>query len=311
MNTDHGCLPVGCEWETAMPDRTMMIDGVRVPRFIYGTAWKEDETTRLTALALEQGFRGIDTANLRKHYHEAGVGRGIQEAVKNGLVARDDLFLQTKFTFRRGQDKRLPYDPKAPIPDQVAQSFARSLEHLGTDAIDSFVLHGPTNRTGLGPDDWAAWKAMETIRSSGRTRFLGISNVTLQQLQSLCKEARIRPRFVQNRCYAAHGWDRRIRQFCAANGVVYQGFSLLTANRKVMAHNELIRIAEHHGRTVSQIVFRFAIDVGMIPLTGTTDSEHMREDLDVFGFLLEPKEVAVIESIARTPSITVRLGKRG
>ena len=107
-----------------MSDRTMMIDGVRVSRFFYGTAWKEDETTRLTALALGQGFRGIDTANQPKHYHEAGVGRGIREAVKSGLVARDDLFLQTKFTFRRGQDHRPPYDPEAPIPDQVAQSFA-------------------------------------------------------------------------------------------------------------------------------------------------------------------------------------------
>lgn len=280
-----------------MPDRTMMIDGVRVSRFFYGTAWKEDETARLTTLALEQGFRGIDTANQRKGYHEAGVGRGIQEAVKSGLVARDDLFLQTKFTFRRGQDHRLPYDPEAPIPDQVAQSFARSLEHLKTDVIDSYVLHGPTSRAGLGPDDWAAWRAMEAIHSSGQARLLGISNVTLEQLQSLCKEARVRPRFVQNRCNAEEGWDRLIRQFCAANGVVYQGFSLLTANRKVTAHRELIRMAERHGRTVSQIVFRFAIEVGMVPLTGTTDAEHMREDLDVFVFRLEPKELAIIEAL--------------
>jgi diketogulonate reductase-like aldo/keto reductase len=288
-----------------MPDRTMMIDGVRIPRFFYGTAWTEDETTRLTALALGQGFRGIDTANQRKHYHEAGVGRGIQEAVKNGLVARDDLFLQTKFTFRRGQDHRLPYEPEAPIPDQVAQSFARSLEHLETDVIDSYVLHGPTSRAGLGPDDWAAWRAMEAIHESDRARFLGISNVNLEQLQSLCKEAQVRPRFVQNRCYAIRGWDHRIRQFCAANGVIYQGFSLLTANRKLMAHQDLIRIAERHSRTVSQIVFRFAMEIGMVTLTGTTDAEHMRDDLDVFGFRLEPKDVAIIEALS------VRAGKPG
>ena len=280
-----------------MPDRTMTIDGVRVPRFLYGTAWKEDATARLTALALGQGFRGIDTANQRKHYHEAGVGGGIREAMKSGVVARDDLFLQTKFTFRGGQDHRLPYDPKAAIADQVAQSFARSLEHLGTDAVDSYVLHGPTSRAGLSPDDWAAWRAMEAIHASGRARLLGISNVTLEQLQSLCKEARVRPRFVQNRCYAAQGWDRRIRRFCAANRMVYQGFSLLTANRQATAHPELIRIAERHGRTGSQIVFRFAIDVGMVPLTGTTDAEHMREDLDVFDFRLEPKDVATIEAL--------------
>ena len=280
-----------------MPDRTMRIDGIRVPRFFYGTAWKADETTRLTALALGQGFRGIDTANQRKHYHEAGVGQGIREAVKSGLVTRDDLFLQTKFTFRRGQDHRLPYDPEAPIPDQVAQSFARSLEHLGTDVIDSYVLHGPTSRAGLGPDDWAAWRAMEAIHASGQTRLLGISNVTLEQLQKLCTDARVRPDFVQNRCYAARVWDQPIRRFCAANGMVYQGFSLLTANRKVTAHGELVRMAERHGRTVSQIIFRFALDVGMLPLTGTTNAEHMREDLEVFDFRLEPKEVATIEAL--------------
>src|SRR6267142_2659346 len=120
-----------------MPERSLLIDGVRVPRFLYGTAWKEDETRRLTELALRQGFRGIDTANQRRHYHEAAVGQGIAAAVKSGLVARADLFLQTKFTFRRGQDDRLPYDPSAPIRAQVAQSFASSLEHLGTTIIDS------------------------------------------------------------------------------------------------------------------------------------------------------------------------------
>src|SRR5947199_5318507 len=95
------------EPETSMPEQSLSIDGVRVPRFLYGTAWKEDETQRLTELALRQGFRGIDTANQRRHYHEAAVGQAVAAAVASGLVVRDDLFLQTKFTFRRGQDHRL------------------------------------------------------------------------------------------------------------------------------------------------------------------------------------------------------------
>ena len=99
--------------------RTLLIDGIQVPRFLYGTAWKEDATQRLVETALRQGFRGIDTANQRRHYHETGVGRAIQAAINSGLVARDDLFLQTKFTFQRSQDQRLPYDPKASISIQV------------------------------------------------------------------------------------------------------------------------------------------------------------------------------------------------
>jgi diketogulonate reductase-like aldo/keto reductase len=281
-----------------MPDRTLLIDGVLAPRFLYGTAWKEDETRRLTLLALEQGFRGIDTANQRRHYHEAAVGEAIAAAIAGGLVRRDELFLQTKFTFRSGHDHRLPYDPEAPIPVQVEQSFANSLEHLGTEVIDSYVLHGPTGRSGLAPADWEAWRAMEAIHDRGRARLLGVSNVTLEQLDGLCRQARVRPRFVQNRCYAARGWDREVRAFCAENGLVYQGFSLLTANREALARPELARIARRHGRTVSQVVFRFALDVGMMALTGTTDPGHMRADLDVLDFRLDPDDVERIERMA-------------
>lgn len=281
-----------------MSERTTLIDGVAVPRFFYGTAWKEDETERLTILALEQGFRGIDTANQRRHYHEAAVGQAVSAAIARKLVVRDDLFLQTKFTFQRGQDHRLPYDPKAPISKQVEQSFASSLEHLGTERIDSYVLHGPMERVGLTADDWAAWRAMEAIHESGQARCLGVSNVSLEQLQKLCREARIPPRFVQNRCYAVRGWDRDVRSFCAASSLTYQGFSLLTANRDTLAHPELVKIAKRHGRSPSQIIFRFALDVEMIPLTGTSSADHMRADLEVFGFRLEREEIQRIESLA-------------
>ena len=278
------------------------LSGVRVPRFLYGTAWKENQTQRLTQLAVQQGFRGIDTANQRRHYDEAAVGRAISAAIETGLVAREDLFLQTKFTFRPGQDHRLPYDPAAPIPIQVQQSFASSVKHLGTEFVDSYLLHGPSQRAGLAPADWEAWRAMEAIHDSGRARLLGVSNVSLEQLQLLCQQARVRPRFVQNRCYAVRGWDRRIREFCDANELVYQGFSLLTANRDAMAHPELAKIAARHGRTISQVVFRFALDVGMLPLTGTSDANHMRADLDVGDFCLQPEEVERIERLVGDPS---------
>jgi diketogulonate reductase-like aldo/keto reductase len=281
-----------------MSDTTLSIDGVAVPRFLYGTAWKEDQTQPLTELALRLGFRGIDTANQRRHYHEAAVGQAVTAAIANGVVSRAELFLQTKFTARDGQDHRLPYDPQAPIAMQVEQSFASSLQHLGTAVIDSFVLHGPSQRFGLAAADWEAWRAMETIHETGRARLLGVSNVSREQLESLCEQARVRPRFVQNRCYAALGWDHGVRAFCSANGLVYQGFSLLTANRQVLADRRMLRIAEHHGRTVSQVIFRFALDIGMVALTGTTNAARMKADLEVFDFCLEQAEVEQIERIA-------------
>ena len=137
-----------------------------------------------------QGFRGIDTANQRRHYHEAAVGQAIAASIASGLVIREELFLQTKFTFRPGHDHRLPYDPGAPVSVQVEQSFASSLEHLRTEYIDSYLLHGPASRKGLTPDDWAAWRAMEALHGSGRARLLGVSNVSLEQLELLWAEAR-------------------------------------------------------------------------------------------------------------------------
>ena len=280
-----------------MLQQPLTIDGVRVPRFLYGTAWKEEATQSLVELALEQGFRGIDTANQRRHYHEADVGRGISAAIQRGAVAREDLFLQTKFTFRMGQDHRLPYEPDAPIAEQVEQSLASSLEHLQTKTIDSYVLHAPSQPSGLGAADWQAWEAMEAACDSGRVRLLGVSNVDAEQLQQLVQRARVRPSFVQNRCFARTGWDRRVREFCAANEIVYQGFSLLTANEGVLSHQAVARIAQAYDRTPQQIVFRFALDVGMVPLTGTTDQQHMQEDLGVSDFRLQPDEVERIAGV--------------
>lgn len=281
-----------------MLEPTFVVHNIRAPRFLYGTAWKEEQTQPLVELALRQGFRGIDTANQRRHYDEAAVGRAIAAAIKAGVTTRDELFLQTKFTFRAGQDHRLPYDPQAPIANQVEQSFASSREHLGVETLDSYVLHGPSQRVGLAQADWEAWRAMEAIHERGLARLLGVSNVSREQLELLCKEARVRPAFVQNRCFAERGWDRRIREFCAENGIIYQGFSLLTANRAALEHPELARIAQRHHRTTSQIIFRFALDVGMMPLTGTKNAQHMREDLDVFNFHLNPEEIARIERLS-------------
>jgi diketogulonate reductase-like aldo/keto reductase len=274
------------------------VQGVPVPGFMYGTAWKEDDTRRLTALALDAGFRAIDTANQRKHYHEAGVGEALQAAIADGLVRREDVFLQTKFTHQAGQDHRLPYDPSAAPAEQVRQSFARSLEHLGVDRLDSYVLHGPSQREGWSDEDLEVWSAMEELHAAGKTRLLGVSNVSLGQLRALCDRAQVAPAFVQNRCYASRGWGREVRALCRERGVVYQGFSLLTANRTEVASAPIQDLARRLDRTPQQVVFAFARQVGMLPLTGTSDPEHMRQDLAARDLELDPADVSAIEAIS-------------
>ena len=264
------------------------------PSILYGTAWKEAETARLTELALRAGFRGIDTANQRKHYFEAGVGAGIAAAVDAGVVRREELFLQTKFTYARGQDHRLPFDPAAPPAEQVRQSFERSLEHLRTDDLDSLVLHGPERARGLTRTDREVWAAMGELLAAGRVGKIGVSNVAPDQLEGLLDGSGPAPAYVQNRCYARYGWDEEVRAICRDRGVVYQGFSLLTANRSELARPEIRAIAARAGVTVAEVVFRFAIAIGILPLTGTTDPDHMRQDLAAPNLVLSDEEIALL-----------------
>jgi diketogulonate reductase-like aldo/keto reductase len=269
-----------------------------IPDFLYGTAWKEDRTPALVELALRSGFRGVDTANQRRHYFEEGVGQGLAAAYRAGIVTREDLFLQTKFTYRRGQDHRLPYDPDASLSTQVAQSMASSLEHLGTDHVDSYVLHGPSSGYDWTDDDAEVWESMTKERNAGRTRLLGVSNVSrahLEQMEAVHAEA---PAFVQNRCYARLSWDREVRRFCHERKIIYQGFSLLTANVEVLRDPLIARLAARANATLAQIVFAFAQAVGMLPLTGTSNAEHMKQDLASSALTLSPEAVNAIETLA-------------
>ena len=270
---------------------------IAVPDFMYGTAWKKEATTGLVELAVASGFRAIDTANQLIHYEEARVGAALQALAVKG-VKRESVFLQTKFTSLDGQGGRQPYDGGADLTTQVRQSFASSLDHLHTDYLDSYVLHAPFSRRGLGVADWEVWTAMEELYRSGKTRMIGVSNINAAQLQELCEKARVRPMMVQNRCFAVMGWDFHVRRICQEQGVIYQGFSLLTANRDVLGDGAISAICRRVGAGPAQVIFRFAMQVGMLPLTGTTSAQHMKEDLSSDQFDLSAEELRQIETIA-------------
>jgi diketogulonate reductase-like aldo/keto reductase len=272
-------------------------NNVALPSFMYGTAWKKEATARLVELAVAAGFTAIDTANQLIHYQEALVGEALQARAKKG-VKRETLFLQTKFTSVDGQGGRPPYDPSADLTTQVRQSFDSSLQHLHTEYVDSYVLHAPFSRRGLGEADWEVWAAMEGLYRSGKTKMIGISNVAAGQLTQLCEQAKVKPMVVQNRCFAALGWDMEVREICQAQSIVYQGFSLLTANREVLAAPEIHTIARRLGAGIAQVIFRFAQQIGMLPLTGTTSPQHMKEDLQAEQFTLSDEELQRIETIA-------------
>ncbi len=278
-------------------DTTMPTPLATIPPFLYGTAWKKDTTAALVEQALRLGFRGIDTACQPKHYDEPGTGAGIAACLgtvcQGKLLTRAQIYLQTKFTPLDGQDPvRVPYDPKASLSDQVAQSFAASLHNLRTDYLDALVLHSPLRNTAQQAE---VWRAMERIAEQGGVHRIGISNCyELATLERLYRSAHVKPSVVQNRFHAETAYDREIRAFCRDQGIVYQSFWTLTANPHLLAHRSVQALATKYQRSLAQIVFRALTQQGIVPLTGTRSETHMREDLAIFEFELSEDERAAV-----------------
>lgn len=267
-----------------------------MPKLLYGTAWKKERTAALVEQAISLGFRGIDTACQPKHYHEAGVGEGIAACVNRGLVERSGLYLQSKFTSLKGQDPdRIPYDPKADLSEQVAQSFQASLANLQTSYLDCLVMHSPMANQ---QQTLEVWRAMEKFVNSGRTKQLGISNCyNLNTLEDLYNNAESKPAVIQNRFYADTSYDRTIRDFCRDKGILYQSFWTLTANPQVLTDYALLSMATKYERSAAQVFFRYLTQMGIVPITGTTSTSHMQEDLAIFDFELNTEECASIKAL--------------
>jgi diketogulonate reductase-like aldo/keto reductase len=262
----------------------------KMPSMMYGTAWKTDRTADLVYEAIKAGFRGIDTAAMAKHYNEAGTGEGIRRAVDEGLVKREDLFIQTKFS---------PGDPAyashAQIPDQVTASVETSLQRLRTDDgeaayLDCVVLHSPFSRH---DDTLAAWAALGSFVPQ-RVRAIGISNAPVSIVRDLLRpemEPRLRPAVVQNRfCARERGWDVAMREVCRENDIKYQGFWTLTANPGEWQRAQYVgNVSE--GANVERAVAWYALMLAddIVVLNGTTATKHMREDLEGLARLKEWK----------------------
>lgn len=273
----------------------MRLRGAKMPKIMYGTAWKKERTTELVIEAVKTGFRGIDTACQPKHYAEPLVGDAL--TVLQGLgIEREALFIQTKFTPLAGQDpNHIPYDKNASLHEQVFQSFQTSKKNLHTDYIDSFVLHSP-----LFPfvDLLSVWRAMETIYKRGEALQLGISNCyDLSVLKRLYDEAEIKPSIVQNRFYRDSDYDTALRQWCKTHAIKYQSFWSLTANPHLLGSKEIITLAMKYKKSEAQIFFAYLMSQGITPLSGTTSHTHMLEDLEAMTLILTEHEIKSITSL--------------
>lgn len=266
-----------------------------MPCIIYGTAWKKDRTADLVVKAIKYGFMGIDTACQPKHYNEAGVGEALDRLASDG-IARESLFIQTKFTPLSGQDPHsIPYNKNDPLNQQVLQSFEVSKKNLGVSYVDSLVLHSPMEN---GERLMTVWEAMEHIYQHRGAKQLGISNCyDLEELKFLYENASVKPAVVQNRFYRQTDFDIGLRKWCQEKKIIYQSFWTLTANPDLLASAALRKIAHGFQKSEAQIFFRFLTQIGIVPLTGTCSDAHMKEDLEIFSFKIPQKEIQEIASL--------------
>ncbi|BGP41018.1 hypothetical protein JCM10449v2_004987 [Rhodotorula kratochvilovae] len=278
-----------------------------IPAMLYGTAWKGPRTTALVEQAVRAGFRGVDTACQPKHYYQPGVGDALEALERDGVVKREDLWLQTKYTPLPGQDtsKPLPYDPQAPLVEQasfsVRQSLATSLNELKTSYLDALVLHSPMQTKQAHQE---VWTEFERAVDEGKVRQLGISNVyDATYLAWIFDTARIKPTIVQNRFYADVGYGVHVLALCAEHGDVFQSFWTLTGNPQLLAHPALHALAHAYpspDNSAPAALYEFLMRSNaasggargrIIPLNGTTNERRMKEAVEVVR-RIEEEEVS-------------------
>lgn len=269
--------------------------GITIPKMIYGTAWKKENTRAYVLEAIESGFRGIDTACQPKHYNEKGVGDALEEIFLKG-IKREEFYIQTKFTPLAGQDPHaVPYNPHGDLASQVRESIDVSLKNLRVEYIDSLILHSP-----LFPFSHTqhVWEEMERAFEKGLVKQLGISNCyDLNLLEKIYNQAHIKPSVVQNRFYQESNYDKDLREFCNRENILYQSFWSLTANPHILGSKEILTLAQKYNKTEAQIFFAYLIKKNITPLTGTTSKVHMLEDLDILQLKITEQEEKIVDKL--------------
>ncbi|KAJ5566712.1 uncharacterized protein N7459_010094 [Penicillium hispanicum] len=259
-----------------------------LPVFIYGTAWKKDRSADLVYTAVKAGFRAVDTAAQPRHYQERLVGDGLRKAIADGMVGREDLYVQTKFSPVSAQDLNdKPYDANASVTEQVHASIKSSLHHLRPSEdpgsvndgyLDTVVVHTPLPTIELTME---AWLALETYVPH-RIRNLGISNTDLSVLRELCTspQVKVKPAVVQNRFYEDTLFDVPLRTFCREHQIIYQSFWTLTANPELVQSAPIQFLAARTNISPAAALYTLVMGLGNVTVfNGTKNEARIAEDL--------------------------------
>lgn len=252
-------------------------NGVEMPQLGLGVFQiPDDETTAVVSGALQAGYRSIDTAAV--YGNEAGVGRALAESG----IARDELFVTSKLWLsEHGYDATL-------------RAYDASLDRLGLDQLDLFLIHWPAPELGTYPE---TWRALEALVSDGRVRAVGVSNFEPEHLARLAETSELTPAVNQVELHPVFQ-NRAVAAANAARGIVTEAWSPL-AQGVVLGDEALVALAARYGKTPAQLVLRWHLQQGRVVIPKSVTPARFTANLDVFDFELTPAELATIDAFER------------
>ncbi len=255
----------------------------QLPPIGFGTADISGDITEAVVAAICAGHRLIDTA--RVYGSERYVGKAIARCISDGIIRREDLFVQTKL------------DPSLHSYEGAIKSFHTSLEMLGITYVDQYLIHWPVPR-GCEDDCYernrAVWKAFETLQENGETQHIGVCNFLERHLIDIAESARILPE--TNQLELHPGFQQRgLVRFCRRHGMTVEAWSPM--GRGVLQTAEFEKMAAAYGKDVGQLALRWSIQNGFIPLTRSSSQTHIKANLNVFDFHISPEDMARLNEL--------------
>lgn len=261
-----------------LKDTTTLHNGVKMPWFGIGVFKVEEgpELVNAVKTAIKHGYRSVDTAAI--YENEEGVGKGIQEGLKEAGISREDLFVTSKVW-----NADLGYE-------STIAAYETSLKNLGLEYLDLYLIHWPVE--GKYKD---AWRALETLYKEGRVKAIGVSNFQIHHLEELRKDAEIKPMINQVE-YHPRLTQKELKAFCQDNGIQLEAWSPLMQGQ--LLDNEILQeIANKHNKSVAQIILRWDLQKGVVTIPKSTKEHRIIENANVFDFELTTEEMEIIDGL--------------
>jgi diketogulonate reductase-like aldo/keto reductase len=256
-----------------LPPTIRLANGLEMPRFGLGVyKMPPTKTQKAVAKALALGYRLIDTARLYDNEREVGA------AIRESGLPRREVFVTTKlWNAEQGYDSAL-------------RAFDESLERLGLDDVDLYLIHFPV--TGLRRD---SWRALERIAEGGRARAIGVSNYQINHLEELLGESKTVP-VVNQIELSPFLYQRELIEFCQARGIVVEAYAPLTAGDKI-EDRRLTALAKRTGRSKAQLLLRWSLQRGLVPIPKASSEAHLRENLSALDFELAAEDMVALDGL--------------